>query len=371
MASNITSRQYRLRFLILASLVVANSASAIEFTKNFYLPTSIDFDSNIRMSSDGKEDVTRFILNPRLSLLAADELNTYNLDASVFIAQSSDQKVSEDRRDPTADIGWARSFERGQFSLAGHYSKASIRSSELTRSGVVFSDESSVNRSLNANLNYALSERFTLGTGLGYQRQDFTGSSLSSFNSKNLNFKLSHLYSEKLTPFYQISFNKFTEEETGRTSNSRNITTGANYLINPKLSISGSLGVNHIDTAGNSWIGASSLTYNLDDNSSLNASVSRSVAASGLGGFQKSDNLSVGYVKSISQLDRIGVSYIWDVNRSINDARFMQLSGWYDRELSRDWTLRFTAQQRNLKTNNQSADGSQVGVSLVYNLLNF
>jgi hypothetical protein len=371
MASNLTSKQFQLRFLMLASLVGANSASAIELTKNFYLPTSVDYDSNIPMLSVKKQDVTRFILNPRLALVAADELNTYNLDTSLFIAQSSDQNVSQDRRDPTADIAWLRSFERGQFSVAGHYSKASVRTSELTRSGVVFSDESSINRSLNANLNYALSERFTLGTGLGYQRQDFTGTGLSSFNSKNLNFKLSHLYSEKLSPFYQVSFNKFTEEETGNTSNSRNISVGANYLVNSKLSVTASLGVNRIDTAGSSWIGASTLTYNLDDNSSLNAAVSRSVAASGLGGFQNSDNLSVGYIKSISQLDRVGVSYVWDINRSINDARFMQLSGWYDRELSRDWTLRFTAQQRNLKTGNQSANGSQVGVSLVYSLLNF
>lgn len=365
------SSQSKFGFLILASIFQVGTANSIELTKNFYLPTSVDFDSNIRMSSANKEDVTRFILNPRLGLVAADELNTYTLDTSLLIAQSSDQKVSEDRRDPTADIGWARSFERGQFTIAGHYSKASVRSSELTRSGVVFSDESSISRSLNANLNYALSERFTLGTGLGYQRQDYTGTGLSSFNSKNLNFKLSHLYTEKFTPFYQVSFSKFTEEDTGRNSNSRNISAGSNYLVSPKISVTASLGINHIDKAGNSWIGASAIDYSIDDSSSLTGSISRSVGASGLGGFQKSDNLSVGYTTSISQLDRLGLSYSWSINRSINDSRFMQLSGWYDRELSPDWKLRFTAQQRNLKNDSLSANGSQIGVSLVYNLLNF
>lgn len=371
MSKNKRSKKYQQHLLVLSGFLVMNSAAAIEVTKDFYLPTAVDFDTNIRMSSKDEKEILRFTLNPRVKLVASDELNTYSFDTSLFMAKSSDENVSENRNDPTSDLGWARSFERGDFSVLAHYNKASIRTSELTSSGAVFSDESSINKSLNANLNYLLNDRYTIGTGIGYQKQNYTGAGLSNYNTKNLSFKLTHLYSEKVTPFYQYSMSDFKDEDRGRKSISKNFSAGINYYVNPKLNLMVSAGVNHVNSVGNSWIGSSTAQYGIDDNSAMTAALSRSVSASGLGGFQKSDSFSLGYTRDLTQKDRLGVNYVWDINRSINDSRFMQLSGWYARDLSADWSLRLTAQQRNLKSTNQSADGSQIGLSIVYNQLNF
>lgn len=365
-------KQCQQKFLLaFVYLCASTSVSALEWTKSFYLPTSIDYDSNILMSSDDEKEVMRFIVAPRVNINGADDLNSYSFNGILSVARSSDEAISVDRNDPTIDAGWVRSFERGQFSLLANYQKSSIRASELNRSGIVFADESSINRTINANVNYMLSEKFTLGTGVGYQKQTFTGDGLSSFDNKMFNVQLAHQYSEKLSPFYRFSMSRFTEDESGRSSVSKNFLTGANYSVNPKLSFMTSLGVNNVSSAGSGWIGESELNYAVTENSLLIASLARSVSAGGLGGFQKSDALSMAYTRDLTSKDHIGTNYSWTINRTINDSRFMQISGWYARDISQDWSLRINAQMRNLKSSVQDADASLVGISIIYNQLNF
>jgi hypothetical protein len=343
---------------------------ALELKKNFYLTSSVDHDSNIFMADQGK-DVMRFTVVPRLTLLAEDDQNSLRFDGSMFFARSSDERISVDRNDPTADVGWVRTFERGQFSMLALYQKSSIRASELDRSGVVFADDTSINRSINANFDYFLSDKFTIGTGLGYQKQTFTGLALASFESKMFNATLNHFYTEKINPFYQVSINHFETIDTNLSSVSKNFIAGTRYLVNPRLTLMASVGVNNINTVGRSWIGESEINYAISDSSNLIASLDRRVSAGGLGGFQKSDALALSYNRDLSQRDHIGTSYSWTINRTINDVRFMQFSAWYMRDISNDWSLRLTAQRRNLKSSFQDADANNLNLSIIYNRLDF
>jgi len=360
------------RYVLLIVCVFASSlAGAIEVTKNLYLPVGFDFDTNIAMGQIQKKDVVRLIVNPRLLVLGEDETDAYTLDASFFATKSSDQMVSEDRRDPSADLGWRHTFERGMFSINGLYRKQSIRSSELTRSGLLFLDLSSVTRAVNANLDYQLSDKFVLDTGVAYLQEEFTGNALTGFNNKNLNFRLNHLYNEKITPFYAISFSRFTNEELGSKIGAQMMNVGVDYLFSERLRLNFAMGLNKIDDTGKSWIGSSSVSYNLNEHSAMNATISRNVMPGGLGGFQKSDDLALDYTNNFSSRDALGINYTWSINRTINDAESMQLSGWYERQIVPEWSLRVTAQQRYLKFSENSFNGSQLAVSLIYSLLNF
>ena len=87
--------------------------------------------------------------------------------------------------------------------------------------------------------------------------------------------------------------------------------------------------------------------------------------------FQTSDDIGVSYVFSLNDKAQLGSDFSWSKNRSINDADAKQITGWYSRELNLDWSLRSNIQYRTLDGSNQSANAYQLGLSLIYNKLNF
>lgn len=347
---------------------------ALEFTTNFYLPTSINYDSNLQMLEKDEESVSFYNVAPRLTLVGADEVNTVNLDGSILFQRSSDDQVSESRRDPTVGLGWIRDFTKGQFSLSTNYNKTSTRVSELRRTGVVFTDGSAINRSINAGLSYLLTEKLNLSTGLGFQEIKYSGAGLSDFSSKSASAKLSYLYSQQLSPYVQFSINKYQNDTNAinslvgsDTSYSRNLMVGYAYQISPQTEYSIAAGVNRVSSAGNGWIGAASMRYAINAKSNMSGSISRSIVATGLGGFEKTDSMSINYTYDVNQSNHLGADIGWNINRALNDSRFKQINGFYSHDISNNWDVRTYAQYRTLQGGNTSANGYQVGVSLSYN----
>lgn len=347
---------------------------ALEFTTNFYLPTSINYDSNLQMLEKDEESVSFYNVAPRLTLVGADEVNTVNLDGSILFQRSSDDQISESRRDPTVGLGWIRDFTKGQFSLSTNYNKTSTRVSELRRTGVVFTDGSAINRSINAGLSYLLTEKLNLSTGLGFQEIKYSGAGLSDFSSKSASAKLSYLYSQQLSPYVQFSINKYQNDTNAinslvgsDTSYSRNLMVGYAYQISPQTEYSIAAGVNRVSSAGNGWIGAASMRYAINAKSNMSGSISRSIVATGLGGFEKTDSMSINYTYDVNQSNHLGADIGWNINRALNDSRFKQINGFYSHDISNNWDVRTYAQYRTLQGGNTSANGYQVGVSLSYN----
>lgn len=351
---------------------------ALEFTTGFYLPTSINYDSNLQMVERDEESVSFYNIAPRLAVVGADEVNTVNLDGSIFFQRSSDDRISESRRDPTVGLGWTREYSKGQFSLSTNYNKTSTRVSELRRTGVVFTDGSAINRSINAGLSYLLTEKLNLATGLGYQEIKYSGAGLSDFNSKSASAKLNYLYSQQLTPFVQVSVNKYENETTtinsavgSNNSTSRNLMVGYAYQITPQTEYSIAAGVNRVSSAGSGWIGSASMRYAINEKSNISGAIARSIVATGLGGFEKTDSLNLNYTYDINQSNRLGADVNWNINRALNDSRFKQFNGSYTHDISDRWDVRTYAQYRTLEGSNTSANGYQIGVSLNYNHPNF
>jgi hypothetical protein len=354
--------------------------SAMDFSYGYFLPVETEYDSNIQMVENNKESVMLYKFIPRISFIGRDELDTYKLDAGLLVQRSSNERLSEDREDPNLALSWQREFDRGSFSLSTDYSKSSSRTSEFTQSGVVFNDGTTISRTYNASLAYALSDKLNWASVLGYRTNRYTGSNLlSDYNSKYLNTKFSYLYNEKLTPFVSYAIDRYEQDGSSSTivsntnggnSISSNYTAGFSYQIDPKLILDMSAGVNHVNSNGSDWIGSTGLSWTLEQ-STLAAKLYRDVSASGLGGFQKSDNFTMAYAYQVTQNDSVGVDTSWNKNKSINDTDSKEVGVWYTKNLSDSWSFRTHARYRNLKGSNQDADGYLLGVLFGYNKPNF
>ncbi|MGV3583217.1 MAG: hypothetical protein ACO1N8_13025 [Methylophilus sp.] len=382
MNSFLESSKRMRKYLVVAIPLFCSSGyvSAMDFSYGYFLPVETEYDSNIQMVENNKKSIMLYKFIPRISFIARDELDTYKLDAGLLIQRSSNEKISEDREDPNLGLSWQREFDRGSFSLSTDYSKSSSRTSEFTQSGLVFNDGSTISRSYNGNVTYALSDKIAWASGLGYRTHRYTGSNLlSDYNSKYFNTRFSYLYSEKLTPFVSYSIDKYEQDgsstvivsnNNGGNSISNNYSAGFSYQIDPKLNLDMSAGVNHVNSSGSEWIGSTGLNWTYEK-STLTAKLHRDVSASGLGGFQKSDNFTMAYAYQITQNDSAGVDTSWNRNRSINDTDSKDIGVWYSKNLSDSWTFRTHARYRNLKGSNQDADGYLLGVLFGYNKPNF
>ena len=365
--------------LVMGLTVLPSSLAAMEYTAGFFIPVSVNYDSNIQMADSNEESVVFYNVIPRVTFVGSDGVNTINFNGSVLLQRSNDEEISEDRKDPNLGLSWVRGFERGEFSLSTNYSKTSTRVSEQRVTGLVFSDGSAISRSYNAGLSYLISEKLSMSTGLGYQETVFSGAGLDDFNAKNFNVRLNYLYSEKLTPFVQFSLSRF-ENETNTLSNeivseldnngtsiSRNILVGFDYKASPQLDYSVAVGMNRVSSAGTGWVGNANVNYVIDERSTVAGSISRNVTPSGLGGFLEVDNLSVNYQYDINQKNHLGADANWSITRDVNDSSFKRLNGFYGYDLADDWGLRTYIQYRTLQAVGVDANAYLIGVSLSYN----
>ena len=352
---------------------------AMEFTSGFVLPVSMNYDSNMQMANSNEESVSFYNAIPSLTVVGNDGVNLLSFNGSVLFQTSSEERISEDRKDPTLGLGWTRIFERGEFTLSTNYNKSSTRVSEQRVTGLIFNDGSAISRSYDAGLKYLISDKFSLSTGLNYQETRFSGANLDDFNNKTFNTKLNYLYSEKLTPFVQFSISRF-ENETNTFNNvlinstnssgnsvSRNLLVGYTYTVNPQLDYSVAVGVNRISSAGSGWIGNASLNYVIDEKSSLVGTISRNVTPTGLGGFLEIDNFGLNYLYDINQKNHLGADANWSITRDVNNSNFKRLGAFYAYDISEDWGIRTYAQYRTLQAINVDADAYLIGISLSYN----
>jgi hypothetical protein len=359
--------------------LLSETAWAMDFTSSFFMPVSVNYDSNIQMQENNEESINFYNTTPTLRVTGNDGVNSLSFNGSVLFQRSSDEDISEDRKDPSLGLGWTRGFERGEFTLSTNYNKSSTRVSERRVTGLIFNDGSAITRSYDASLRYLITEKFSLSTGLNYQETTFSGANLDDFNSKNFNSRLNYLYNEKLTPFVQFSISRFENEtnslnslftgnaNTSGNSVSRNLLVGYAYKMSPQLDYSVALGVNRVSSAGSGWIGNASLNYVINEKSSLIGTISRNVTPTGLGGFLEIDNLGLSYLYDIDQKNHLGSDVNWSITRDVNNSNFKQLGAFYSYDLSEDWDIRTYAQYRSLQAINTDASAYQIGFSFSFN----
>jgi predicted porin len=367
-----------LKKLVLAGLLAFSAqVCALDVLQQASVTAGIDFDTNPLLSSVDKQSIWRYYATPRYSISTEQDQNRWYLDGSLRVQRSSDRSIAVDREDPSINAGWTRQYDRGNYGLVARYSRTSTRITEFDGTGLVAADGSSTAKSLAANWAHLLTERLNLNLGSQYSKTEFSGGGgFSDFTTKSINAGLSYQLTETISPYIQVNFSKFTSGGAvgvgsgGGDTNSQNYLAGANFTFTPRWSLGLGAGINHVSSVGSSWIADANSTY-LGERYQVTGTLGRSVSASGIGNFQESDRAALGYSYELTELSRLGVDYSWRKNRSLNDSETQQLSGYYGRDLSDSWQMRLTAQMRELKTGNVSANGNIFGISFVYNTPEF
>jgi hypothetical protein len=365
----------------IAFMAFTLNAEALVVLQQFSLPLGIDHDSNLTLSENDKQSIWLYTAIPTYTISAVKNQNRWYGIAGLRLQRSSNKNISIDREDPNLVVGWDRELERGNFKLVGNYSESSTRITELRTTGLVNSDVTATTKSIAADWSRLLTEKLNFTLGADLQKNSFDAPDFVGFTTKAIDSSLSYQMNEKLNTFINVAYIKFKSDSQSaintqnvqnaqNAQNSQNYLAGITYSLNPQLNFSVAAGVNHTSSAGSARIGRASFNFSTEKYQ-LRGDVERSVAATGIGDFQESDRLSLGYNYTLSEISELGAGFSFQKNNSLNTNETKFLTGFYSRELSERWRMRLSVDLRQQKTDTQEANGEVAGLTFIYNTPEF
>ena len=363
--------KYIYQLILVCLMVNPTYADALVVLQQATVLAGVEYDSNPGFASNNEQSVLRFTTLPKYTVSAVDDRTRWFATAGLNIQRSSNNAVSGSRQDPAVSAGWEYQFQKSVVNITADYNKSSSRLTEFITSGVVDKDGSVISKSISASWGTQLSNRLGLSLASQYLKTDYNSSAFTNSTTKSISSSLTYELNEKVRPFIQIGISQLNSQRTtSKSTLSKTYLLGTTLDLNPKVRMSASLGLNQQQIVGNGWVANTTLNY-IEEKYDFRAILSRNVAPSGLGDFQKTDNLSLGYSYELSDKARAGADFIWNINSATSGNETRQLTGWYSKELSDYWLFKLSLNLKDLKNSTQSANASIFGISFIYNTPEF
>ena len=360
--------------------VTTNTAAVT--TQSFTLPLMFEHESNPAFSVTDKLSINRVISVPDYSILINQGAEQWLAKASLRIERSSDQSISQDRNDPSLNLGWKHDYETGQFGLELNANEQSTRVSEFVDTEVVSGDNTRKTRTLFIFWLNTLSDRTSLMLDGTVTNVSFNGQITAGLvNSSNelINAKLNYLVSDKMEMFSHLSFSHFIPEDPNiPDSEIKGINLGLKWNINEKLIMSTSAGTSEIKSVSNiqstsnnkTWQAMLNMQYStLRTSSHLN--LTRSLSPGSTGSLNETNQFIADWTYNLSERDNVAVEFRWGQNLSLNKIETKSLSVNYARQISLAWDFRLSATHRNRDDKIVSVGSNSVMASIIYKLPDF
>lgn len=329
------------RALAACAVLCAGHAQAELVQQALSVNLLTEHDDNPTLAAGAATGIWRLALTPSYQMSRSAGLDTWNARLGLRLERASDSAVSADRQDPSLSLNWQRATPTGSYGLAAAYEKLSTRVSELQDTGLVSADGSRSSTTLSANWSRALDERNTLSFSGGHSSVAYSGG-LNDYATVNAQATLSHVTDERTDPYLSLSTSRYLPETGGASSTSYDMVAGVHLKFSERLEVGARAGLNttRAQTERSGWQGGIKLDYAQGSRTNLSANLSRSVTASGIGGFVEADQFTGGWRRALSDTDSAGLDLSWRKNRSGALGTTSQISLWASRELAPLWGLR-------------------------------
>lgn len=353
-----------------------NSFAVVQ--QSFTIPLSLGYESNPTLSASNEQPISRVTLAPSYSITSEQGPNQWFSNASFSSIRTSDQTISQDRNDPSLNLGWKRDYETGQFGITGLLNDQSTRVSELTDSGLVSGDNTRKTRTIAINWQDKINDRTSLTLGSSASDVSFTGQNtagLVDFRNEVSNAKLGYSLSEQTEIFSQISYSLFKPEAMNSVSSEiKSINVGGEWSATEAFNLTASVGLNESkseNAESNQSKQASLIMQYKALRSSSDLNLSRTQSGNSTGGLSIINLLSLGWTYSLSERENIAFDYSWTQNLSANTVESQQVSASYTKEFSLSWDFRLSAEHKTREDQQTNTSSSSIMASIIYKLTDF
>jgi hypothetical protein len=368
----------RIRLIILVAGCTFGSAPVLadEWNQSVSLPTTLDYDSNLPLSTPKKQSVSRLILVPAYSLVGNYGINELQAGLGLHIERSSDQRVSMNREDPNLLLGWRRLTETGEYSLTTTYDQVSSRAAELQNTGGIGTDSTQKTAALRGLWRSAITELSTLTADADFKNVSYDTGTQTNYNNLAAGIKWDYVWSERIEPFLRFSVSHYDPDKTTATAGKSDYyttTVGVKVKASEHLELTAQGGPSIVSASATKtgWQGNFDMRYQGDRyDAALN--MGRSVTVSGNGGFVAADRVAGTFNYAINERSGLGFSASWQDNKGDNSNTMQQLGAWASRELSPFLYVRLSYQHKLRRQSGQpDASADVLGLTLIYSLSGF
>ena len=361
----------RLIFLVAGCTFSSAPVLAGEWNQSISLPTTLEYDSNLPLSSTNKQGVSRLIAVPAYSLIGTYGVDELKAGLGLHVERSSDLRVSMNREDPNLLLGWRRLTETGEFSLTTTNDEVSSRAAELQDTGGITTDSTRKTASLKGGWRSAVTELSTLTANADYTTVSYDTGTQPNYTNLAADITWGYAWSERMEPFLRFSVSHYDPENTTATvatSDYYTATAGVKVKASEHMewTVQGGPGKVVARTTDTGWQGSFDMRY-LGDRYDAGFNVGRSVAVSGDGGFVATDRVTGAFSYAIGERSRAGFTASWQDTKGNSPNTMQQLGAWASHELSPFWHARLYYQHKLRSQNGQpDASGDVLGATLVY-----
>ena len=364
--------QYYTGLLLLSLTANAFAATSQSIT----LPLSYAYETNPLYSASDKRPISRVSLTPQYSITSNKGANQWFSGASLNLVKTSDQSISQDRSDPSLNMGWTHNYETGRFSVTGLLNDQSTQVTEFTDSGLIAGDNTKKIRTASLNWSNSLTERTSLTLGGNITNASFHGvvtTGLVNYKNESSNAKLNYALSERADVFTQFTYSRYLPENSTNTSNTKSINLGFTWTVSEIINTTVSIGANETENNNNSsesWQANINTNYATPRTNTL-FSLSRSLDPSSTGNLSESNQLALGWSYSLTERDNISLNMSWQENLSTNKTITNQISANYAKELNLSWDFRLTTAHNSREDKLTNVSSNSIMASIIYKLPDF
>jgi hypothetical protein len=367
------SRLAGMAILLAGQMLYAGQGRADSWQQAASFRVSTEHDSNPAMSATNNSGVWRALFEPSYALTGRTGESEITAGLALQMVRSSDKTLSPSQDNPSVYLNWLRPSEAGEFGISSRYAQAATRDAGgVDATGIVPASSTSKSRTLSGRWSKELSEHSTLSADTAYTGVTYNGGAYTDYSTRSGGLKISYLSSEQITSFCSVTGNKYMPANGGPSGSLAESTLSeatlgmdwrGEYMVwtvqAGKARVSGS----NSETLG------SVVAHYTGQQTQLTMNAGRTVTASGLGGFVKSNQVLGNWSYALSDYTNTGIDLGRQKNLSstIGPDTSTTLGAWIDHDLTSTWKVRTYYQHRTSQGGGaESVSSNLVGLSFAY-----
>lgn len=368
--------------LLLASLfgLLVQQAHAAEVNTKVIVTSGIEYSSNPALSGFQKDPVWIYTVAPNLLFDVKSDANLWYFDGLLTVQRHSNENVLINREDPRLLAGWTHNYESGIFGVTASYAESSTLLNQLISSGTFTqTNNTQTTKQLASNWQHTINDRWSALTNVAYTDYRYSAqqATLLNYAVGEVKSKLTYENNEKLKTSIQAGYAQLNPDGIVKSTDNVNLAVGADYKINEYFDVGGEAGIYNLSgrQSETDWLGGMFVGYTVE-RMKYSFALNRGIDTSGIGGFQVSDALKLGWVYDRTEKDRLGVNYNFnryekDVTIGLDKVDYQEISGYFQRDLSSHWQARVNTIYRKLDSIVTNANETVVGFTIIYDQYGF
>ena len=372
------SRLAGIAVLLAGQLLYAGQGRADSWQQAASFRVSTEHDSNPTMSATNTSGVWRALFEPSYALTGRTGENEITAGLALQLVRTSNKTLSPSQDNPSVFLNWLRPSEAGEFGISSRYAQTATRDAGgVDATGRVSAASTNKFRTLSGRWSKELSERSTLAADTAYTGVTYNGGAYTDYSTRSGGLKISYVSSEQITSFCSVTGNKYVPANGGPSGSLAGSTPAESTLAEATLGMDWKseylvwtvqAGKARVSGSNSETLGSVAAHYT-GQQTQLTMNAGRTIMASGLGGFVKSNQVLGNWSYALSDYSNTGIDLGWQKNLSstIGPDISNTLGAWIDHDLTSAWKVRTSYQHRASRGGGtESVSSDLVGLSFAY-----